>query len=265
MAAQSTSVLEALRPAVEAIDDLDWLSNEAPSALGEGSSFGDMLERASMEHEFCPPDARDQRDKNALRDGDNKPIGHYGKSFGGRWTEWVDDEEHPDHGYVRTFWSEKYEQTPNAVQIAPSERQGRAAEMLQNVTEVLNLMPARLRLVAVMQYEPRKHGMVMRHVFGKFVPIIALSRTARAAFDEARKGGHVKEATLYAWLEGLALRLKASKSRAGESAIIKAARSEMSRELSLALNVYEEARDRLPARWYPYQERARLASGGGDD
>lgn len=240
------TVIDLYRPPVEAVDDLEWYENDRPVEMGEGSTFGNILYRASLEHEWCPPDLRDMEEKKrGISDG----SGHYGKSYGaGPWREWVDDARAPanadgEHGYFRDIWGERAHQTFSATPGDCGVREQVAAQMGRNIESVLFLMTPRLREVARTQHAPRTHGQTMRHVFGTHVRIVSLSETARHAFEVANHPDG--EPTVYSWLEGIALRVKENKPRAGEKAIAEGARKEMSKELRRAYAAFEDARYQL--------------------
>jgi hypothetical protein len=247
--------------------------------MGERSAFGAILERAALDREWCPPNLRDMHDKDSLRNAAGKPIGHYGEAFGAaRWRVFEEDGRdplHPARGYMREVWGARAANRLREPHVGVTNKRLIAAELARNVTEVLGLISARLRLVALTQHQPRAHGEAMRFLFGcnetadglplGHVRIAHLSLTARESFLKAERAPG--ELTLYSWLEGVALRVRASKARAGERAVIGAAKNEMSLELAMAYAAYEEARARRPkGLLYPYQSetlRQRRAEHSG--
>jgi len=201
MAAQPTSTFaDEYRPPVEAIDDLDWYCQESASEMGAESCQGGLLDRAAFEYEWCEPDRHDEDSKTSLRNTKNKPIGHYGASYGDQpWLEFVVDatpggpgarggkKPSNDGGYYREVWGARGVQDTSAQAGSVSGWEITGAEMRGNIDEVLALMPARLRQVVLTQHEPRAHERTMREVFGtKAVQIVALASSARTAFEYAR-------------------------------------------------------------------------------
>lgn len=259
---------------VEASDDIEWYCTEACSEMGEESCQGALLQQASLDYEWCRPDMRDLELK---REGLSDGRGHFGASYGAQpWREWIADPSYANPraleerkrtgGYYREVWGARPAQTQSSRSGNISQRQADGTIMCDNVEAVLALMPQRLRTVVLTQHRPCDHGATMRRAFGIHVRIVSLSKTAREAFGyaraEARRGhGTVPEKTLYAWLEGLALRKDQSQSKKGEQAVLEAASKEMVRELTSGYVAYEEARVRLPeGRAYPWQQKALRAS-----
>jgi hypothetical protein len=240
------------------MDDLDWYVGEAPAEMGEGSTLGAMLERAALEHQWCAPDARDLREK---REGKGDGRGHYGRSYSaGVWEEWVVDPKAQGGGYMRRIWGARPHQdtSPQLGSVSPGVAS--ATEMYTNVGAVLALMPRRLRVIALTQHEPRVHGVSMRRTFGPNVKIAVFSESARGAFLAAEGKRAASESTVYAWLEGLALRHVEGKGRPGEKATVEAVRLDDEQNLEIAYATYERARAELPGdRRYPYQSSARRA------
>lgn len=225
--------------------------------MGQGSCQGALLHQASLDYEWCAPD---------LRDMANKEAGHYGASYGAQpWQEWIVDRSYRKGGYFREVWGSRgvSDSAPTAGSISARETEG--TEMYDAVDEVLALMPSFLRTLVLLRHTPgRSHSETMRRQFGDNARIVSLSLSAATAFGyakaEAKRGhGDVVETNVYDWLEGLALRAHESKSRKGEQSILDAASADTTMELGNGYAAYEEARDRLPARTYPWQKKARKA------
>ena len=255
---RGATVFDFYRPPVEAIFDLEWFANEASVDMKQGSCQGDLLFRASLEREWCAPDARDKDEEaRGLSDG----SGHYGSAFAsGPWEEWVGDTSYRRRGYFRPIWGRRTGGDSSATAGSVGDRQIRSTELYRNVLAVLALMPKHLREVAVTQHEPRVHSKTMRGIFGHVVPVVALSETARAAFRLTEGKRVAADATVYEWLEGLASRSIASKSRAGEKVVLADAKKEMTRELKEAYARFEDARSELPRNLrFPHHSSAQRA------
>ncbi len=241
------------RPPVEAIDDLDFYCNDAPAEMGQGSTQGRLIERASRDRELVIDDPSYMHRK--------KP-GVYGKSFSAKpWEEWVEDPSYRQGGYMRAIWGERGSQTPSPLVEECDAHQIYATEMARNVGEVLAALSPRMRTVLITQHEARGYSPQMIEVFGAVVRIAHLAPAADVAFLAAERTS--LEATVPQWLEWVAGRISADKPKAGDRTLVGAIRKEMTKELKGAYVALEEARVeiRKAVGWrnYPHHDKERRA------
>ncbi len=244
--APTESPLDA-RPAVEAIDDLDWYYGEGASALGARSALGATLERQASLHEWCAADRRD-REEGA--------PGHYGSAFAeAPWQEWVEDPRHPGGVYTRAVWGARRDST--RVLVADDSMLARlgAGEQYRAVAEVLSLVPPALRAVLEAQHNRRVVTFAERKIFGAAAWTARLSRDARAWYRAQPRG----QATLAMFLAAVADRVAAGLPGAGDVRLVERVKREMDLSLRKAYFAYEASRELLPARSYPHYSKRHAA------
>lgn len=269
--AAALSRLESDPPPVEAIVDVAWFVNFAPSEMGEGSNCGAMLDAIAQGRELLVDDPSYMH---------GKLPGSYGRSLSAsRWEEFVlDPRGHvlrgEGRGYVRQVWGEKPKQTRSARQDEFGQEQIDATVLARNVAEVLALVPNHARGILLTHHTSRQYGPTMRRVFGEHVRLAPIMPAAKVAYRDARlahekdaaelaeiaerprpftredaqrwaRASRKMEMTLPDWLEAVAERYLHGKGRAGEKGVIEATRVECDGELKAAYDAYEAARWKL--------------------